>query len=124
MKEYYGKQYRLFLGIGIAFFLLSFFAWFATERPPIGLFFLGLPPLLAGLVMKSTPLVRLWPDRIEVKGAPLAGRRTIAFGAIERVDVSNPKVIVIHTREGRVTIAALLEDYQRREIIRALGGPG
>jgi hypothetical protein len=122
MKEYYSRHARLFLLMGSV--LLGLFAVSLALVPdaPVGALFSAVPLLFLGFTLKNTPLVRLGRESIEVKGGPFSAKQYVALGEIQRVDSSNPRLIVLHTARGPVRIPAFaLEDHQRREILRELG---
>ena len=125
MKEYFNKLAGKNLKIGGVLVILALVG-VLTRGGASSLIILasGALWLLVGVLMRRTPIVRLFDDRIEVKGGPLASNRIVALGEIERVDSRDVRVIVLHTARGPVRIPAFfLEDYQRREILRALGEP-
>ena len=125
MKEYYSRQARLFLTVGAIMLGLGVVGAAMFPHPPVIVLVSAVFPLLLGFSFKSTPIVRILGDRIEIKAGPLAKRKIVSFGEIERVIASDPRTVVLMTARGRFVVPTFaVEDYQRQEIIQLLGGVG
>jgi hypothetical protein len=125
MKEFYSRQARLFLTVGVVLLSMGVIGALSFESPPVSVFGAAVLPLILGYWFKTHPIVRIFDDRIEIKGAPLAAKKIVSVGEIERVVASDPRTVVLFTSRGRVVVPTFaLQDYERREIIERLGGAG
>jgi hypothetical protein len=125
VKAYYSRQARTFLIGGITVLGLAVIGVLSFRDPPIYLFGVALLPLFVGVSLKYIPLVRLFDDRIEVTRGLLGREKSVPLGEIERVITNEDKSILLETRQGRVIIPIFaLHEWERREILLRLGGPG
>lgn len=125
MKEYFSRFSRMYFLTGGFMLAIGLILLVSVRDAPISPFGTAVPILILGVLLKKSPIVRLFPDRIEIKPAPLARKRIVSLGEIQRVDLSHPKLIMLHTAAGTVKLPAFaLHDFERREIIERLGGAG
>jgi hypothetical protein len=97
----------------------------SLKDPPLAPIGVAVLPLVLGYWFKVNPIVRLFDDRIEIKPGPLGAKKIVSVGEIERVVASDPRTVVLYTSRGKVVVPTFaLQDYERREIIERLGGPG
>jgi hypothetical protein len=125
MKEFYSRQARLFLTCGLLMLGMGVLGALSLEDPPLAPIGVSVLPLVLGFWFKLNPIVRLFDDRIEIKPGPLGAKKIVSVGEIERLVASNPRTVVLFTSRGKVVVPTFaLQDYERREIIERLGGPG
>ena len=125
MKEYYSRQAGKFLAGGFVLLFLAVFGAASFPHPPLYLFGVALFPLLSGAMMKYIPIMRVFDDRIELTGGLFGKGKKVPFGEITRVMAPDPRAIQLETAQGRVLIPTFaLHEWERREILLRLGGPG
>jgi len=125
VKQYYSRQARTFLAGGIVVLALAVFAALSFRDPPLYLFGVALFPLFSGAVLKFIPIIRMFDDRIELTGGLLGKEKKVPFGEITRVMAHENKTIDLETSSGRVMVPIFaLHEWEQREILLRLGGPG
>ncbi|HVR61654.1 MAG TPA: hypothetical protein VMU50_07125 [Polyangia bacterium] len=122
MTEFYSRYANLYIGIGVAMLLLVFGINLAAPTASIGTGSSGIVMLVAGICFKRTPLLRLFPDRIEIRWGPFGARKIVPLGQILGVDTRNPSVAVLWTHGKKVKIPMFaFQPLERLAILNAVG---
>jgi len=123
MKDYYNRHGNLMLGGGVLTLALGAFA--AMSSGAYGTLGTGLLLLAVGIATRSTPVVRLGADRVEIRPAALRGKTIVPLSAIQRLDEANPKVLVLETASGKVKVPlTVLSEGDRAQLLQGLRGAG
>ena len=94
-----------------------------TGRPALAVFLvLGLLSLFMVSWARKNPIVRLSPNHLEVKAAPLASLRVIPYEEIDRLEVVSPTKAKLWLKAGGTQVLpfAALEPERRTALTTAI----
>ena len=94
-----------------------------TGRPALAIFLiLGLLSIYMVSWARKNPIVRLSPEHLEVKAAPLASLRVIPYEEIDRLEVVSPTRAKLWLKAGGTQVLpfAALEPEQRTALTTAI----